>query len=146
MFLKTMPALFASLLLALVAALGPDVSAQADPRDEIVAVRSRIAAAVAAKDRAALDRLFTSDYTHTHAVGRMDDRARRLGTLASGEATVDSVEPDEMVVRFYGDDRATAIAVGRSTVGDFEYRWTVVYIKGPAGWQVAARHASEVLE
>lgn len=142
-----MPVLFASsLLLALIAVAAPRVSAQADPRAEIVALRSRIAAAVTARDRTALDRLFTSDYTHTHAVGRMDDRARRLTTLASGEATVDSVEPDEMVVRFYGGDRGTAIAVGRSTVGDFEYRWTVVYIKGSSGWQVAASHASEVLE
>lgn len=131
-------------LCVLVCGLTSDAAAQTDPTAEIVAVRGRIAQAIKGKDRTALDRLFTADFTHTHAVGRMDTREQRLRSLASGEATVDSVAPAELQVRFYGPDRSTAIAVGKATVGDFEYRWTVVYIKGASGWQAAASHASEV--
>jgi len=41
----------------------PDVAA------EILALRSRIAAAAEANDIAALDRMFAPDFTHTHAAG-----------------------------------------------------------------------------
>jgi hypothetical protein len=118
--------------------------AQGDPAADVLALRTRIAQAVKQKDRATLDRLFTEDFTHTHAIGRMDNRVRRLQSLASGEATIDSVTPDEIQVRIYGPDRGTAVAVGQSTVGTDSYRWTVVYIKATGGWRVAASHASPV--
>jgi len=120
------------------------LAAQSDATAEVVAVRARVAQAAKQKDRATLERLLSEDFTHTHAVGRMDDRERRIRSLVSGDATVDSVEPDEMRVRFYGADRSTAIAVGKSTVGEFEYRWTVVYIRSAAGWRMVASHASEI--
>lgn len=134
------PAAVAVTLCVLIAGL----AAQADPAAEVLAVRTRIAQAVKQQDRATLDRLFTADFTHTHAVGRRDDKARRLQSLVSGEATIDSVTPDQIQIRFYGSDRSTAIAVGQSTVGTDRYGWTVVYIKGATGWQAAASHASPV--
>jgi ketosteroid isomerase-like protein len=126
----------------IVSCMAAGLSAQGDPAAEILAARARISQAVQQKDRATLERLFTDDFTHTHAIGRMDSRARRMKALASGEATVDSVTADEIQVRFYGPDRSTAVAVGQSTVGTARYRWTVVYIKGADGWRAAASHAS----
>jgi Domain of unknown function (DUF4440) len=136
--------LFTLLALASCMPAGERAAAPADPTPDIIALRARIVQAVAQKDRAALTPLFLEDFTHTHAVGRMDNLQQRLESLLSDSPTVESVAAAEVRIRAYGPDRATAIAVGRSTVGDFEYRWTVTYIKGPEGWRVAASHASEV--
>jgi len=137
-------ALSALVVVSVLQLVGTRADAQEGPTGEIVALRTRIAQAVKQKDRATLERVLADDFTHTHAVGRMDDREQRIRSLVSGEATVDSVEPDEMRIRFYGPERTTAIAVGQSAVGDYEYRFTVVYFKGPGGWRAAASHASEV--
>ena len=116
--------------------------AQGSTPQAIVELRERIAAAARQKDRTALDALFTDDFTHTHAVGRLDSKAVRLRALLSGEPTLETVTPEEIAVRFYGTD--TAVAVGRSTVGTDTYRWTAVYVRRGTSWLAAASHASRI--
>ena len=108
---------------------------------EILNLREKIAEAVKQRDRKTLETLFTSDFTHTHAIGKVDDKTKRLDALTAGDATLESVKADEIAFRFYGKN--TAIAVGQTTIDAAVYRWTIVYFKDKKGWRVAASQASK---
>ena len=111
-------------------------------QSEILAVRSRIAAAAEANDIETLERLFTSDFTHTHAVGRVDNLTVRISAMIGGEVTIELAKPDDISIRAYGTD--TAIAIGQTTITPAVYRWTTVYVKSNGTWKAAASHASPV--
>jgi hypothetical protein len=109
---------------------------------DILALRARIVAAAEANDIEALEAAFTSDFTHTHAVGRMDNLAARISAMIGGEVTIEVAKPDEISIRAYGND--TAVAVGQTTIKPNVYRWTVVYVRQNGAWRAAASHASPV--
>lgn len=117
-------------------------SAQASRQQVILDLRAAIASAAARKDAEALRALFTDDFTHTHAVGRVDDKATRLRSLVGADDTIEKVAPSEIAIRFYGDD--TAVAIGRTTIGPDRFRWTTVYVRRGGRWMAAASHASKV--
>jgi len=127
---------------ALLMSLGSSVFAQADRAADILDVRARIASAAGRKDAAALETLFTDDFTHTHAIGRKDGKAMRVRSLLSGDQTIETAVPSEMAIRFYGED--TAIVNGRSTIGPDTFQWTAVYIRSHGSWLAAASQASRV--
>ncbi len=119
------------------------VSAQASKKseNEILNLRDKIAEAVKSRDRKMLGTLFTDDFTHTHAIGKVDDKSKRLDALTAGDVTFESVKADEISIRFHGKN--TAVAVGQTTIEETIYRWTIVYIKDKKGWRVAASQASK---
>lgn len=115
---------------------------------EVMRLRSDVLEAIRRRDTRTLERLYTDDFTHTHAVGKVDGKAQRIAALVSGEPTIESATPDELRVRVYAP--ATAIATGRSTLssaddGAASYRWTIVYVKHGGIWRIAASHASRVV-
>jgi hypothetical protein len=109
---------------------------------EILALRAQIAAAAADNDIETLEASFTPDFTHTHAVGRMDNLAARISAMIGGEITIEMAKPDEISIRAHGAD--TAVAVGQTTIKPNVYRWTVVYVRRDGAWRAAASHASAV--
>ena len=110
-------------------------------RDEISDFRQRLIETIERRDRKILETLFADDFTHTHAVGKVDGKAKRIDAILSGDKTLESVAPDENEVRFHGK----STAVGQTTIENTVYRWTVVYIKNKKGWQIAASQASKKL-
>jgi ketosteroid isomerase-like protein len=128
-------------VLMLIVSVAP-LFAQGGPQAAIVDLRSRIAAAARAKDAAVLGALFTDDFTHTHVIGRVDGKAQRVKSLMGTADTIETVPPAEIAIRFYGLD--TAIAVGRSMIGDDAVRWTSVYVRREGRWMAAASHASAI--
>lgn len=119
------------------------ISAQTSKKSEteILNLREKISEAVRKRDRKFLETVFTEDFTHTHAIGKVDDRAKRLDALTAGDVTLESVKADEITIRFYGKN--TAIAIGQTTIEETVYRWTIVYVKVQKNWQVAASQASK---
>ncbi len=113
---------------------------------EILAVRQTVAEAIAKNDRAVLADIFADDFVHTHAVGRVDDKNRRLDGLLDGGANLESVAPLEIRVRSFGKN--TAVANGRTKVaadgGEITYQWTAVYVKLKGKWRVAATQATKI--
>lgn len=116
---------------------------------QITALRRELLDAIRSRDRKTLERLYADDFTHTHAVGRVDNKSQRIAALVSGETTIESAEVDDMSIRTYG--ATTAIVIGQSTIkGQGEgqsttrYRWLAVYVKRAGRWQIVASQATRI--
>ena len=148
---------FIAVLVAAAVAVPRAVTAQTSPRapaagasatQEILALRERIRAAAAAKDRAALEALYADNFMHMRDSGRADLKGERIALLVAGEPAIETAPEDGLSVQVYGF--ATAVATGASPIRDAatgkpaQFRWVVVYFKGDAGWQVALSQASRV--
>ena len=124
------------------------INAQTDGKEnqkmlsEITDFRQRLNQAIEKRDRKVLETFFTEDFTHTHAVGRVDGKAKRIDAILTGDKTLESVAPDEIAIRFYSKN--TAIAVGQTTIEATIYRWTTVYVKSGRKWQIAASQATKL--
>lgn len=131
------------LCLAVFVAIAHVAVAQPDVRTAaILQLRAAIVDAAARHDRATLATLLTDDFTHTHAIGRVDGKEARLTSLIGDDATIEKVTPAEIAVRFYGED--TAVAVGKTQIGADAMRWTSVYVQQTGRWRLAASHASPI--
>jgi hypothetical protein len=109
---------------------------------EITVFRQQLVTAIDKRDRKTLETFFAEAFTHTHAIGRVDGKARRIDAILTGDRTLESVTPDEFTVRLHGS--GTAIAVGQTNIEGVVYRWTVVYVKYKKNWQIAASQAGKV--
>lgn len=116
---------------------------------QITALRRELLEAIRKRDRKTLERLYADDFTHTHAVGRVDNKSQRIAALVSGEPTIESAEVDDVSVRTYGG--TTAIVTGQSTIkrqgegqSPTRYRWITVYVKSAGRWQLAASQATRI--
>ena len=107
---------------------------------EITDFRQKLSAAIEKGDRKTLEILFAEDFTHTHAVGKVDGKTVRIDSILEGGKTLETVQPDKIEIRFYGKN--TAVAVGQTTIDDKIYRWTTVYVKNKKDWQMVASQAS----
>jgi hypothetical protein len=123
-------------------------AAEAGVQQEILALRDRIRAAIATKDRAALDKAYADNFAHLRDSGRSDMKEERIALLLSGESTIETEPEENMVVQIYGP--ATAIATGVSPIKDREtnrlvpFRWLSVYVRQGDSWQVAVSQATRV--
>lgn len=108
--------------------------------DEITAFRQKLSDAIEKRDRKTLETLLTDDFTHTHAIGKVDGKSARIDSILEGGKTLETTQPDEIEIRFYGKN--TAVAVGQTTIDEAVYRWTIVYVKNKRNWQMAASQAS----
>lgn len=109
---------------------------------EITAFRQKLNAAIEKRDKEMLETIFADDFTHTHAVGKVDGKAKRIDSILEGGKTLETVEPDEIEIRFYGKN--TAVAIGQTTIDETIYRWTIVYVKNKKFWQIAASQATRI--
>ena len=136
---------------AIAVAHSPDSPGAASPAElEILAVREAIRAAVKAKDAAALRRIYTDDFTHTHGSGKVDGKDARIVSALAGDPVIETAPVTDLVIRVPGG--WTAIATGLSpirSVADgktYNFRWTVTYVRIGEGWQIAASQATRLAE
>ncbi len=117
-----------------------------DSKDEQV-VRQMIAkyrAALLQRDIPMLEKIWADDYVFVNASGDVLTKAQRLTNLKSGATTLESIKEDEKItVRVYQNSAVATSRVrlkgqysGQSISG--EYRSTLVWVKGPAGWQLVS--------
>lgn len=142
----------AALLVFLVGYAGahPDIKVVGDPlvSQEVMAVRTAIAAATEAKDAAKLKALFVDDFTHTHGSGKVDGRDARIVSLLTNEPTIEMAHPDELVMHSY--QGVTAILRGKSPILNvkenlyYQFRWVQVFVKTSAGWKLAVSQATRL--
>jgi ketosteroid isomerase-like protein len=124
----------------------PDAAAT----QEILDLRERLRAAVAKKDRAALEGFYADNFQHLRDTGRLDLKAERIALLLAGDQGIEIAPEEEMTVQVYG--QATAVATGTSRVRDTQtggsapYRWLTVYVRTGEGWRVALSQASRVAQ
>lgn len=113
--------------------------------------RQRFAAQIT-KDFAVLEKIFADDLVYTHANGHQDGKASYLASLRAGQSRYDRVDLDALTVRPYnGDQTAVVNGTVRIDLGPgpdgqplaTHLKYAVVYIKGPAGWQLVLWHAQK---
>jgi ketosteroid isomerase-like protein len=124
----------------------PDAAAT----QEILDLREGLRAAVARKDRAALEGFYADNFQHLRDTGRLDLKPERIALLLAGDQGIETAREEEMAVQVYGP--ATAVATGTSRVRDTStgqsapYRWLTVYVRTGEGWRVALSQASRVAQ
>ena len=124
----------------------PQGEADASLAQEALAFREKIRAAVATKDKPALDAAYANNFTHLRDSGRADHKGDRIALLLAGESTIETAPEENMVVQVFTP--ATVAVVGVSPVKDRQtgrsplFRWVTVYVKQADGWKVALSQAS----
>src|SRR3954466_10994953 len=127
---------------AVVSAATPDPKTQ----KEVLAALDAYKQAMMKKDAAALTKLLTDDLTYTHSSNLHEDKAAVLASLKNG-TVYEAIDFKDPKVRVYGN---TAVVVsdvdfhnnanGVVTVNKLNVLH--VFVKGPSGWQLAARQAT----
>ena len=116
------------------------------PRDparderELTQLVKELKEAVVKADVAVLERVLHGDYVHHGPRGMVENRAQYLENRKARRVDFESLVPDEIKVRVYGD---TAIVTGRSTAKgkdqygkmDEQRRWTHVLVRRDGRWQ-----------
>ena len=91
-----------------------------------------------------LEKIWADDYVFVNGFGEVLTKAQRLANLRSGATTLESINEEEKpTVRAYQN---SAVATSRVTLkGQYsgqpvsgQYRSTLVWVKGPNGWQLVA--------
>ena len=105
--------------------------------------------AVVKADVAVLERMLHEDYVHNRPSGVVEDRAQYLENRKARRVDFESLVPDEIKVRVYGD---TAIVTGRSTAKgkdqygkmDEQRRCTRVLVRRDGRWQFVHYHGTPI--
>jgi Domain of unknown function (DUF4440) len=129
-------------------ARAPRIAAETPLAKEALAFRDKIRAAIAAKDRKALEAAYADNFGHLRDSGRIDYKSDRIALVLSGEPTIESAPEENMVVQVFEPATVAVIAVSpvkdRQTGLSPRFRWLSVYVKQADGWKVAVSQASRV--
>jgi ketosteroid isomerase-like protein len=130
--------------LSLVAAT-PEAQTEKDIKAALAAWKQ----AAIQRDRAALEKLFAPDLVYTHSNAMVEDRAQTLERFTAGPNRYETVNMEEPSIRVYGAAAAVKfrmqIHMNRAgTPADLSLDILDVYVKGAAGWQLAARQSTPV--
>ena len=139
---KWIVALLSGLTLA-VAQPAPSAAAK-----EVLAASDALKQAMMKKDAAALQKLLHEDLTYSHSNARLQDKADVV-KVTMGNTTIEAMDFSDVTVRVYG---ATALiranvdirnsTGGKSTTSHINVLF--VWLKGPGGWQLVGRQATQV--
>lgn len=117
----------------------------ADPKADVLAAMESWKQAVLKKDAAALDRLLHPDLTYSHSDGKTQTKA----DILKSPGNTQSITFGESSVRVYGDTalvkgpiEIVSIASGTPTATHLSV--LQVWLKGPNGWQMVARHSTKL--
>ena len=105
--------------------------------------------AMATKDYATLEAVLGDDLVYTHSSARLDTKASIIGNMKSGSTVYTSVEPSEVKAQDLGDVVVlTGVAQIKVVSGGkpnaFGVRFTDVYARRGANWQMVAWHSAKL--
>jgi ketosteroid isomerase-like protein len=118
----------------------------ADPKADVLAAMESWKQAVLTKDTAALDRLLHPDLTYSHSDGRTQTKADVLAAPGNTK----SISVGENSVRIYGNTALIKGPMEFVNIGANGATTTInlsvlqVWLKGPKGWQLVARHSTRL--
>ncbi|HEY7914393.1 MAG TPA: nuclear transport factor 2 family protein [Blastocatellia bacterium] len=140
----------ATLVAASTLLFGQTTRASANQGNDEQAVRqalNELYAALGRNDAAALDRIYSDDYTFINESGEFTTKAPRLAAIKSGEMKYESLSFDDLKVRLYGNTavatyhaKVKARSKGQDVGGTL--RVTVTLVKTKGRWQVVAAQAT----
>jgi ketosteroid isomerase-like protein len=118
--------------------------ANSTSEQEIRQLVEKYRTAILQRDIATLEKIWADDYVFVNAAGDVLTKTERLANVKSGATALDSLNEEENVtVRVYQN---SAVVTSRVTLkGQYsgqpisgEYRSTLVWVKGPGGWQLVS--------
>jgi len=124
-------------------AFGEDQRETTDEQ-EVRQMIQKYRSALLQRDIPMLEKIWADDYVFVNASGEVLTKAERLSNLKSGATSLDSINEEENItVRVYQN---SAVVTSRVTLkGQYsgkqisgQYRSTLVWVKGPAGWQLVS--------
>jgi ketosteroid isomerase-like protein len=113
-------------------------------KQEVEQMIEKYRAAFLSRDIPTLEKIWADDYVFVNAFGEVLTKGQRLANLKSGATTLESINEEEKpTVRAHQN---SAVATSRVTLkGQYsgravngQYRSTLVWVKGPNGWQLVA--------
>ena len=93
--------------------------------------------------------MYSPQFVHTHATGKVDGKEARIAALLKGEPTIESAPASDLVFRIPNDWAGIVTGVSNLKASDgktYAYRWTTTYVREGQGWHVAASHATQLHE
>ena len=144
----TLAALFVMAILTLSCTRAPETAATADPeqvKKELAALERRLIVAVQRKDLDTLNEIWLDEYFGTAPNGQTVRKKDLMEAVKDGVIKVDSIEPEDLYVRLFGD---VAVMTGKTavvaTVLDEPYRSNVrgtgIFVKRNGKWHIAGVH------
>jgi len=124
-------------------AFGEDQRETTDEQ-EVRQMIQKYRSALLQRDIPVLEKIWADDYIFVNGSGEVLTKAQRLSNLKSGATSLDSINQEENItVRVYQN---SAVVTSRVTLkGQYsgkqisgQYRSTLVWVKGPAGWQLVS--------
>lgn len=118
---------------------------------EIVALEEQRIAATIGGDVATLERLFADDLTYIHSSARPDTKQSFIDDIRTQRLRYLGIDVEERAVRVTSE---AAIVTGisrmhvaaRGQENRFRIRFLLVWVRRPAGWQVAAWQSTKLPE
>lgn len=129
----------------------PANSSAAGDLSSLLAAERLRADAVAARDQAALRKLFSGDYYHVDTNGRVRSKTELLQLLARNEFEFRSYEISDVETRLFENGRV-AMVTGRlhanqllqGQVRDFRGRFVRMWTLTPDGWRNTMHQSTEI--
>ncbi len=144
--------LFSVIFAFLVAGMIADAAAPAArTEEELRQAEKAWAAAVTQRDFAALERILHDELIYAHSTGVIETKAQYTGRLRKGEQRYDRIEHERMTVRLHGNAAVVHAIVRMTGEADrkpFDNRLMMLHlwVRGPAGWQLAAHQTTQLKE
>jgi len=104
--------------------------------------------AMVAGDAAALGRLLSDQLVYTHSNARVDTKTSLIEAITSKRSNYQKIERPEEAIRVYGDAAVVAgqarIELGGPSPRTLNLRYTDVWVKAAAGWQMVAWQSTPI--
>jgi ketosteroid isomerase-like protein len=121
------------------------------PEQELIKLENTWRQAVVTRDKVALQRLYAAEYQSIDQEGAVWDKEQDILIDTTGGSRLASFTLDDLKVQFYGD---VAVVTGHNTShGTFldraakgDYRFTDVFVKRDARWQVVNSQVTPISE
>jgi len=101
-----------------------------------------------AGDAAALGRLLSDQLVYTHSNARVDTKTSLIEAITSKRSNYQKIERPEEAIRVYGDAAVVAgqarIELGGPSPRTLNLRYTDVWVKAAAGWQMVAWQSTPI--
>jgi len=119
------------------------VWSQTSTETAVVNIEKERFAALVSKDYAYLDKVLADDLYYCHSNGLIDTKSSFVQSIKDGKLTYQEMVPEELKVRIYGK---TAVITGQCAAKvlsngqqlNTRFRFTDVYVKNKAGWQMVS--------
>lgn len=118
---------------------------------DVTAMEKKWAAALLAKDTAALGKIYSDDLVYTHSSAQVDSKEVFLKNVGSGNSRYEAMDLKEIKVRMFGNTAVVHtlahirnVNTVTKNVTDGDLRLLHIYVKKGKDWQMVAHQSVRV--